>query len=660
MLHRRPSPLSFHAVDVDQRRAFLPLPPPVMAAPSAAWADVFVPGAARVPSPRRRSAQAACHRRQDSARWVGPFAVGTPAGDAGRLAAEAASATRPREGECPASPLLPDATMAAAHQTESSPLATTSTSCPHAQRGGRTVGKSAVGEAQLLCSPPPSIGLARLAYLAVFRTPGFWRAPLRVLTTAATATGSPDVLTITLIGRPLLTAILSAPALAAAHFASEAVLTVDPMYSTLRRMFNAPSSIYRDAAEAAEANRLAETATDLMSDHFREALTRTWWKTTPDIQERMDRAIEAKLAATVGPHGDAVVDLFELTSQVVVTAMLAVLVGDSFAAASGGEVAAGLRQWQRSAWSLPWMIAPITARRLHPMIEAAYTRAFRPVYDAVTSVMEGEEAVQPGTFLDDLLTAFSRRNQLGAVRPVHVAEQVVVALFSAHVNTHASGAWTVAHVAANADLTAAVAAEVAAAHAGRPPPVAAAGRSPTGLPVLEAVWVETMRVNAVTPPVRETRAPLHVASSAATVAAATGGKTGGGGDSHPGWTIPGDGRIVALCHEHANTGADYYGDTGSMIDPHRFVPPAGRSWQAAEADRRLVMFGGGPHVCTGRQVAEVTLGRLWMALYRNDSRVELVGCEGGLPPADFLRAGTMAVPTRPVYVRLTRRKSAEL
>lgn len=645
--------------DVDRGRFCPPpLPPPAMAAPAAAWVGSFVPAPPACRPPAALSARAVCHRRRDVARWVGPSAVGAPAGDAGRRAGEAAAAARPREGESPASPVGPGTAAAAApppplsHETATSPPTTSAASCPHAQGKARTVG-TAAGRAQPLGPPPPAIGLARLAYLAVTQTPGFWSSPLRVLTTAATKMGSPDVLTITLMGWPLLTAILSASALAAAHTTPEAVLTVDPMHTTLRRTFTAPASVFGDASEAAEAKRLAGGATDLMNAHFREALTRTWWKTTPGIQERIDRVIEAKLAAIVGPGGDAVVDLFETTSQVVVTAMLAVLVGEEFAAASGGEVATGLRQWERLAWSLPWMVAPTTARRLHPGIEAAYTRTFRPVYDAVTSVMEGKEAVQPGTFLDDLLTSFSNRNQLGAVRPVHVAEQVVVALFSAHVNTHASGAWTVAHVAADADLAAAVTAEVAAAHAGRPPPVAAAGRSPTGLPVLEAVWAETMRVNAVTPTIRATRAPLHVAAATAAVAAATGGKTGSGEGNHPGWTIPGDGRIVALCLAHANTGADYYGDTGSVVDPHRFVPPAGRSWQAAEADRRLVIFGGGPHLCTGRRVAEVTLARLWLALFRSPCRVELIGCEGGLPPADFARAGTLAVPTRPVYVRLT-------
>lgn len=636
-----------------------------MATRSAAWAGVFAPGPGRVSSSRRRSALAVCHQRRGASRRVGPSAVSTPAGDAGRLAADALAAARPREEECPASPLglgaavPPPPPLPVPQQTAVVSPTTSAAGCPHSQGGGGPAA-TAAGKEQPLYPPPPTIGFARLAYLAVTRTPGFWQAPFRVLTTAATATGSPDVLTVTLMGRPLLTVILSASALAAAQFSPEAVLAVEPMYATLRRMFTAPTSVYRNAAEAAEATRLAKAATDLTVDHLHVALTRTWWKTTPDIRERMDRAIEAKLAAIVGPDGVAVVDLFDLTSQAVITALLAVLVGDSLAAASAGQVAAGLRQWQRSAWSLPWMIAPITARRIHPGIEAAYTRVFCPVYDAVLSMMEGGEAVQPGTYLDDLLTALSRQNQLATVRPVHVAEQVVVVLFSAFINTHASGAWTVAHVATDADLTAAVAAEVAAVHAGRPPPVAATGRSPTGLPVLEAVWAETMRVNAVTPPVRQARAPIHVAASAAAVTAATGGKTDGGEDSHSGWTIPGDGRFVALSHAHANTGTDYYGDTGSVVDPRRFVPPAGQSWQAAEANRRLVVFGGGVHVCTGRQVAEVTLGRLWLALYRNHSRVELVGCEGGLPPADFLRAGTMAVPTRPVYVRLSRRGTAEL
>lgn len=643
-------PRSSFPAHVDRGRA--PPLPPAMAAPCAAWVSAF-PGV-RVSSPYR-AAPAVSHRRRGAALRVGPSAVGSPAGDARPEAVEgAAAAAGANRASSPVGPGMPsrlprEATL---------PLTTAfTTGCPRQQGEARTA-ELPNGHAHPLWPHPLTIGVARLLYLGVTQTPGFWASPQRALAAAATATGSPDVLTITLMGRPLLSVILSAPALAAALAAPQTVMTADPIHVVMQRTLEPPACVFRSAAEAAEAKHSSKPAMEVLNAHFREAVTHTWWWSTADIHSRLDRAIESQLAAAVGPSGVATVDLFETFSGVVVTALLSVLVGDSFAATSGREVAVALRQWERSAWSLPWVLAPTTARRLHPGIEVTYARAYQPILDAVTAVMEKKEAVQPGTYLDDLFQTLNRAGQTGIVRPTHVATQVISALFAAHVNMHASGAWTVAHVAAHADLTAAAAAEVAVADAGRPPPVASERRSPTGLPVTEAVWAEALRSNAVTLAIRVTRAPFHVPSSIPAVAGSTSGAKGGG-DSHPGWTIPGDGHLVALSVAHANTGTDYYGATGSVADPHRFVPPATRSWQAAEADRRLVLFGGGVHVCIGRRIAEDVLGRVWRAFFREHNRVELVGCEGGLPPADFLRASTTAQPTRPVYVRLRRRPSAE-
>lgn len=315
----------------------------------------------------------------------------------------------------------------------------------------------ATGNAHPRWPLPPTVEVSRLLWLGATQTPGFWRFPLGVLATAAAAAGSPDVLTVTMMGRPLVTAVLSALAVAAALAAPSDVLTAEPMHLTMGRTFEVPASAYRSAAEAAEAVQMTPAAMEVLNAHFRQAVTHTWWWSTPDLHERLDRAIEAKLAAIVGPSGDATVDLFETFSQLVVTAMLAVFVGDTFAASYGSEVAVAFREWERAAWTLPWILAPLTARRLHPEIEPAYARAFQPILDAVTAVMEGEEAVQPGTYLHDMLTTLDQAGQMGMVRPAHVAKQVISALLAAHINTHVSGAWTVAHVAAHPDLTAAAA-----------------------------------------------------------------------------------------------------------------------------------------------------------------------------------------------------------
>lgn len=225
------------------------------------------------------------------------------------------------------------------------------------------------------------------------------------------------------------------------------------------------------------------------------------------------------------------------------------------------------------------------------------------------------------------------------------------------VNTYATGSWAIAHTATDASISAAVTAEADALVAGRPPPVPSRSHSPTGMPVLEAVWAEAMRIYQIAPSIRLSTSPWHVAASTS---------VGGGADGHAGWTVPGDHRLVALCVQDVNQGTDYYGDDAGQLRLKRFVPPAAtRSWQTAERERRLFSFAWGPHACIGRRVAEVLLQRIWLGLYSR-YEVALVGGPGErvagggveLPPADFVQAAATAVPTRPVWVRLTPRGKA--
>eukprot|EP00168_Porphyra_purpurea_P017010 TRINITY_DN5704_c0_g2_i1.p5 TRINITY_DN5704_c0_g2~~TRINITY_DN5704_c0_g2_i1.p5 ORF type:complete len:116 (-),score=43.75 TRINITY_DN5704_c0_g2_i1:27-374(-) len=114
-----------------------------------------------------------------------------------------------------------------------------------------------------------------------------------------------------------------------------------------------------------------------------------------------------------------------------------------------------------------------------------------------------------------------------------------------------------------------------------------------GMPVLEGIWAEALRFHVVAPVLRFARAPFHVA--------ATGGGGGGGdgGGGHPGWTVPGDGRLVAISILGLNRGAHHA--AADTFVPTRFVPPHGRRWRAAEQERELYGFAWGAHVCIGRR-----------------------------------------------------------
>jgi len=509
----------------------------------------------------------------------------------------------------------------------------------------------------------------RLLWLAVFHTPGVWQMPLKVMATAAKALGGVDVFTITLLRKPVLTTVVSHRAVARALNQPETTLSVEAVHSTARRALEPPPP-RRTAAETAEDERIEAAVVPTLLRHMRAALTRTWWTCTDGISTRLDRVITTELARVVAapPPGAAAdgaesagttVDLFDVLSKVVLYAGASAFLGDEFVATHGDGVWRGLRDWQRSAWTLPWVLFPRTARRLRPALLDAHTRAFGPIFAKVSRVMAGAEAAERGTYLADMMDALDAAGLRSTVRPVHIATQVFGVLTALHVNTYATGSWAVAHAATDPDVAAAVTAEADALAAGRPPPVRSPGHSPTHMPVLEAVWAESMRIYQIAPSIRLSIAPWHVVSSPH-------GAEAGNDTTGARWTVPGDHRLVALCIQDINQGRDYYGDHSDRLDVRRFVPPAAaRSWQAAERDRRLFSFAWGPHACIGRRVAEVLLQRLWLGLYSRYT-VELVGGRDGhvpsggvtLPPADFLQAAATAVPTRPVWVRLIRRGGA--
>ncbi|KAK1861251.1 hypothetical protein I4F81_003835 [Pyropia yezoensis] len=522
--------------------------------------------AAAVAAPPRRGAHAAVV----VASWASaPRPAPLPPGAAGgvavllaaavAVAAAAIGALASRAAAARGGRLAPDAAaLAAAVGTaphppppSSRPPPPTAAAAAARSGGGAASCDTAAAVAAAAAPPPPTIGLLRLAFLAVFRTPGFWAAPLRVLPVAAAAAGAPDVLTITVLGRPLLTALLSAPATAAALAAPEATLSVEAVHSTARRALEPPPRRRRrrDAAAVAEEARQEAAVVPVLLRHMRAALTRTWWTATGEMVGRLDRAIGDELAtavaaaaaaaaaatATAGTAagapakggdadgkdgGGAVVELFETTSKLVLRAGVAAFLGDAFASAHGNEVWTGLRDWQLSAWTLPWVLFPRTARRLRPALTAAHTRAYAPILATVSGVLGGSAPAEAGTYLADAVAAVRSSGLAGTVDPVHVATQIFGVLVAMHINTYATGAWAVAHVATDGRLAAAVTAEVDALAAGLPPPIPADGASPTGLPVLEAVWVEAMRVYQVAPSIRLAKAPYHVAASAAAAAAA--------------------------------------------------------------------------------------------------------------------------------------------
>eukprot|EP00168_Porphyra_purpurea_P019422 TRINITY_DN773_c0_g1_i1.p1 TRINITY_DN773_c0_g1~~TRINITY_DN773_c0_g1_i1.p1 ORF type:complete len:542 (-),score=122.51 TRINITY_DN773_c0_g1_i1:623-2248(-) len=355
-------------------------------------------------------------------------------------------------------------------------------------RAGRARERGPTDKVALPPLPLQPLGCSAWCGLALFHTPGVWRMPLKLMATAAEALGGVDVFTITLLRKPILTTVVSHRAVAAALSQPEKTLSVDAVHSTARRALEPPPP-RRTAAEAAEDARVEAAVVPTLLRHMRAALTRTWWTCTDGISARLDRVIACELARAVaaplpssvadGPaSAGATVDLFDVFSKVVLYAGASAFLGDDFVTSHGDVVWRGFRDWQRSAWTLPWVLFPRTARRLRPALLDAHTRAFGPILAKVSRVMAGTEAAERGTYLADMIDALDAAGLRSTVRPVHIATQMFGVLTALHVNTYATGSWAVAHAATEPAVAVAVTAEADALAAGRPPPVRSPGLSP--------------------------------------------------------------------------------------------------------------------------------------------------------------------------------------
>eukprot|EP00168_Porphyra_purpurea_P019427 TRINITY_DN773_c0_g1_i7.p1 TRINITY_DN773_c0_g1~~TRINITY_DN773_c0_g1_i7.p1 ORF type:complete len:553 (-),score=89.93 TRINITY_DN773_c0_g1_i7:198-1856(-) len=286
-------------------------------------------------------------------------------------------------------------------------------------RAGRARERGPTDKVALPPLPLQPLGCSAWCGLALFHTPGVWRMPLKLMATAAEALGGVDVFTITLLRKPILTTVVSHRAVAAALSQPEKTLSVDAVHSTARRALEPPPP-RRTAAEAAEDARVEAAVVPTLLRHMRAALTRTWWTCTDGISARLDRVIACELARAVaaplpssvadGPaSAGATVDLFDVFSKVVLYAGASAFLGDDFVTSHGDVVWRGFRDWQRSAWTLPWVLFPRTARRLRPALLDAHTRAFGPILAKVSRVMAGTEAAERGTYLADMIDALDAR-----------------------------------------------------------------------------------------------------------------------------------------------------------------------------------------------------------------------------------------------------------
>jgi len=496
--------------------------------------------------------------------------------------------------------------------------------------------------------------VVRLVLLGVFATPGFFGAPFKVLARAAAEVGGHDAVTLTWFGRPFITVLITHAATVAAAALPPTTLSMLPTWYKAWRTEAAPPP-----RGDAPPPLLAEVVMPTIGPRLSAAVRSDWAAGGAAVlHARMDAAIDAELDAAVAAAGTArrgvgrPVDLFATLSRCTTRAGLVALAGPRHAAAHGAAAERGVRDWPAVVWSVPAIFATSAVRAVRRRATARHAAAVDPLTATVRRAMHGVAPAEARTLLTHLLDAVASEGLTAAVTPTQVSSYLYGSLVGAHVNLHATAAWAVAHVATEADLTAAAVAEVDAVLAGR----RAAGAGPpwtpaaTGLPVLEGVVAEARRLYYTSPSVRFTRTPFAVADT----------RDGGAGGRHrPGWTVPGGGHPVLLSIHDATRGAAYF-DDGDTFVARRFVPAGGLAHTSAEAGGHLYGYGWSPDVSVNRVEALVPLQRLLLRLYARytvtltDRGGHPVGA-AALPPADQLWAVATAKPVRPVWVRLAPR-----
>ena len=121
------------------------------------------------------------------------------------------------------------------------------------------------------------------------------------------------------------------------------------------------------------------------------------------------------------------------------------------------------------------------------------------------------------------------------------------------------------------------------------------------------------------------------------------------------FTVP-KGDVVGVCVPVQNRDERYWTD-GAKFNPGRFNPGEAEAehWSARTVEHgpstgKMLSFGGGPHMCTGRRFGFLQIQTIWAILLR-DFDLELVG---DVPPPNY---NDMVVgPTGPITVRYKRKK----
>ena len=127
------------------------------------------------------------------------------------------------------------------------------------------------------------------------------------------------------------------------------------------------------------------------------------------------------------------------------------------------------------------------------------------------------------------------------------------------------------------------------------------------------------------------------------------------GGAHGGFRVP-KGDVVGLCSPTTNADGRYW-QNPTEFDPNRYAPGGAEAdtWSSRSSEHgpntaKMLSFGGGHHMCTGRRFAYLQISTIWSILLR-DFNLELLS---EVPPPNY---NDMVVgPKGPINVRYTRKK----
>lgn len=442
------------------------------------------------------------------------------------------------------------------------------------------------------------------------KTPGFKENRLAVLTTIEKKYGQVFVLRFGGLGK--VTVASGSDAIRGAVRSRESVLAFETNLKLADRINHVHNEKDVGLATKNYPRRLKMTG-KIGSDFGKMSRILTWCE-EPIMTETRS---ELRRWAQDCSDGGSVV-LHEVMSRAVIRIALNTFIGPEFAKAYGDAFWKAFAEWEGNAYSVPWLAFPRTARTLNRNIGRNFAKFSGILKDWLHTVEASPELMPAHSYLKILW-----ERQDVDMRSA-LAGHIVAILIAVHINTASSGAWTIAQTLRNEDFLADAQKECQTYQFKQ-------WNDDQAMPTMTMIFHEALRYYFNSMAMREVRKDFRV------------------GDI----VVPGDGGLILLSVMSSHRDPKFY------PSPDTFVHDRFRDSKFlahATDSKKLMLWGGGPHMCPGRFMATSILRAIWSELFKSYN-VSLLN--DLLPEQTWGSVGTSS-PQSPIRIRISeRRKQGE-